>query len=327
MDYTGEVYAKLDKYYAKNPKKPKLPVEEVREIISHCNDPKAWISDPYDSRLEVNPLAGQVRNSETRKILGVITSNGYVYVKSGPKDNGNPGLKPVPRGRIILRCAIRDCVGDETVDHKAQDFTYDDRLGNISWAGKKEQIANQRRKRNYNGSHLLEVSTTMDFLEPDRIAIDDAMAKHCLSRQQIRDSVCRSKKGIRMHGFFWRYYISSNPEEIWKPLVSYNGLILKEGYQVSSKGFIRPPQRFGQAPSNGYISNTGYRMISLTMADGTYKRALLHVAVCVAFRGERPTLEHTVDHVDGDITNNAMANLEWATKTEQVRNQKRFKVN
>lgn len=48
-----------------------------------------------------------------------------------------------------------------------------------------------------------------------------------------------------------------------------------------------------------------------------------HRMVARAFLGEAPSTSHTVDHIDGDKTNNKLSNLRWATKSEQSSNTSR----
>lgn len=43
----------------------------------------------------------------------------------------------------------------------------------------------------------------------------------------------------------------------------------------------------------------------------------VHVLVCLAFKGPRPSHNHTVDHIDRVRGNNNVSNLRWATRTEQ----------
>lgn len=48
-----------------------------------------------------------------------------------------------------------------------------------------------------------------------------------------------------------------------------------------------------------------------------------HRIVALAFLGQPPDSTYTVDHIDGDPTNNLLSNLRWATKAEQSTNRKR----
>ena len=48
----------------------------------------------------------------------------------------------------------------------------------------------------------------------------------------------------------------------------------------------------------------------------------VHELVCLAFHGQKPTLSHTVDHIDKNPHNNACCNLRWVTRTDQATNRK-----
>ena len=52
------------------------------------------------------------------------------------------------------------------------------------------------------------------------------------------------------------------------------------------------------------------------------KKFSVHRLVCRTFKGAPPTPTHTVDHIDGDPTNNSADNLRWATKREQSLNRR-----
>ena len=45
-----------------------------------------------------------------------------------------------------------------------------------------------------------------------------------------------------------------------------------------------------------------------------------HRRVALAFLGAAPSATHTVDHIDGDKSNNHLSNLRWASKSVQSRN-------
>lgn len=67
---------------------------------------------------------------------------------------------------------------------------------------------------------------------------------------------------------------------------------------------------------------------------GTYHQYTIHKLTCLAFHGEPDSnlKNPTVDHVDGDISNNHYSNLEWVSQSENVRRalarnpKKKFKV-
>lgn len=105
--------------------------------------------------------------------------------------------------------------------------------------------------------------------------------------------------------------------EIWKPVVGFEGR-----YEVSSKGRIKAlareisysDGRKGRLPERlikGTILNTGY--VSVSFDTKTKKHT--HTVVAQAFFG-MSDYRQTVNHKDGNKTNNCVENLEWATYKE-----------
>lgn len=115
---------------------------------------------------------------------------------------------------------------------------------------------------------------------------------------------------------------------IWRWVTGYEGY-----YQVSSLGRVRAvPRVVTRELPNGTIvrqpvagrlmgiranDTAGYLELALTR-DGKPKWKLLHILVCLAFHGPKPTPEHEVNHKDGNKPNCRAENLEWATKSENI---------
>tara|TARA_B100001057_G_C22675975_1_gene881804 strand:+ start:95 stop:1054 length:960 start_codon:yes stop_codon:yes gene_type:complete len=64
------------------------------------------------------------------------------------------------------------------------------------------------------------------------------------------------------------------------------------------------------------IGEKGYRQVSIDR-----KRKGVHQLVCLAFHGHG-AVGDTVDHIDGNTSNNVASNLRWASKSLQVKNRK-----
>jgi hypothetical protein len=111
--------------------------------------------------------------------------------------------------------------------------------------------------------------------------------------------------------------------EIWKPLLTYTGRPLRNGYQVSSHGrfFLTNPTKQNPFYSVGCVNKAnGYVYTVLRLEDGGRVNCLVHIAVCEAFHGPRPTIQHTVDHIDRNRLNNTSDNLRWSLPVEQNAN-------
>ena len=107
--------------------------------------------------------------------------------------------------------------------------------------------------------------------------------------------------------------------EIWKDVVGYKGL-----YQVSNLGRVKSlpkydckgrfhPEKIKSQVNNG----TGYMVVNLKH-DGKQQMRTVHRLVAEHFIPNRLELSE-VNHIDGDKTNNCSNNLEWCTRSENVR--------
>lgn len=103
---------------------------------------------------------------------------------------------------------------------------------------------------------------------------------------------------------------------VWKPVPGYEGL-----YEASSFGEIRSLRR-GRVLKPG-TSQGGYLVVALRK-NGTQHMVKVHTVIAAAFLGERPQgLE--VNHKDFNRMNNAVENLEYVTRQENIRHARRGK--
>lgn len=115
-------------------------------------------------------------------------------------------------------------------------------------------------------------------------------------------------------------------KEIWKDVKGYDGI-----YQVSNLGRVKSLERGVQyIGSNGKscwrinrerilkspIASHGYPNIGLRF-EGNVKVVCVHRLVADAFL-PNPDNKETVNHKNGDKTNNNVNNLEWATNAENL---------
>lgn len=70
-------------------------------------------------------------------------------------------------------------------------------------------------------------------------------------------------------------------------------------------------------PLAATINNNGYRRVVLIKGKKR-KSESVHVLVCAAFHGPKPTPAHQVAHYDGIRSNCAASNLRWATAKENA---------
>nr|DAV14644.1 MAG TPA: homing endonuclease [Caudoviricetes sp.] len=107
---------------------------------------------------------------------------------------------------------------------------------------------------------------------------------------------------------------------IWKDIHGYEGL-----YQVSDTGYVKSLDRYQSNHSTpqfrkGEIKSLrkdtqGYLLLDL-YKNGKGKTVRIHRLVAETFISN-PLNKETVNHKDGDKTNNCIENLEWSTSREQ----------
>lgn len=108
--------------------------------------------------------------------------------------------------------------------------------------------------------------------------------------------------------------------EEWRPVAGYDGL-----YSVSSHGRVRSERRT-VVYASGKKQSVQERIMSparkasghLSVMLHGFARNRMHVhrLVAIAFIGEPPSRSHEVAHGDGNPAHNAVANLRWATRSE-----------
>lgn len=98
--------------------------------------------------------------------------------------------------------------------------------------------------------------------------------------------------------------------ERWLPVVRYEGI-----YSVSSLGRMRSERKSTNSkPGMILLGHTsGYRRLALRKG-GVSKTQLVHRLVAEAFLGPSP-VGYEVNHINGVKHDNAVANLEWVTKS------------
>lgn len=98
--------------------------------------------------------------------------------------------------------------------------------------------------------------------------------------------------------------------EIWKDIPGYEGR-----YQVSDLGNVRNGKRRVLKPQ---LINSGYHVVHLVPTPGTRKIALVHRLVAEVFVAGFFEGAH-VNHKDCRKTNNRAGNLEWTTRSGNMR--------
>lgn len=105
-------------------------------------------------------------------------------------------------------------------------------------------------------------------------------------------------------------------KEVWKDVVGYEGL-----YEVSNLGNIRVVRKgspFYLAQKAAQKNNRGYFTVLLSNGCGKQRRLTIHRIVAEAFLSN-PCNYPQVNHKDENKTNNCVDNLEWCSRSYNVR--------
>lgn len=111
--------------------------------------------------------------------------------------------------------------------------------------------------------------------------------------------------------------INSKVDEIWMPIVGYEGL-----YEVSNLGNVKTlarKHRYGMKTDRILIpavGTSGYYHVALTK-DGVMKTIRVHRIVALSFIPNPEGLEF-VNHKDCVKTNNVVDNLEWCDRSHNM---------
>jgi len=92
----------------------------------------------------------------------------------------------------------------------------------------------------------------------------------------------------------------------FKPMIDY------PGYFITDDGRV-----FKVKEMSSQLNSSGYKYVSLTTSKNKVKHVSVHREVAKAFVEGDKSL--TVDHLDGDKTNNVPENLRWLSLRENIR--------
>lgn len=112
-------------------------------------------------------------------------------------------------------------------------------------------------------------------------------------------------------------------EEVWKDIPGYEGM-----YQISNTGRVKSLSRERKCNRNSvatvkerikphFVNKKGYCQIGLCK-NGKRTGFHVHRLVAMAFI-PNPYNKKTVNHIDGNKSNNNVENLEWATYSENIK--------
>ena len=251
---------------------------------------------------------GQVRNKNTTKILKPTAINGYFAV--GLRVNNKTITSFIHR---LVATNFVVCL-DETyiVNHKDGNKT-NNNVENLEWVSLSENSKHAYRLNLHKPTKIKVTQYTLDNVfirEYDSIL--GAENETGISNGLI-SNVCRGVRDIKTAGgYIWKYssYIpTTQPVPDGKVMFGYpNYIITKDGkvYNTQRNKYLTPSKNEG-----GYMA--------LGLSDGKKRLSfIVHRLVALLFL-DNPNNHPEVNHIDGNKSNNNVDNLEWISRSNNMK--------
>ena len=146
-------------------------------------------------------------------------------------------------------------------------------------------------------------------------SINDASKKMNITKRPIQNSIRTNK--LTTHGYLFSEETHDDRDIEGEKWLEYNdsNLYVSNMGRVWFKYLSVPYKTYGSKSIDGYYT-VSHKKHSVKV----------HNLVASLFIGEKPTTEHTIDHIDNNRGNNIVENLRWATKLEQALNRTTVKA-
>lgn len=105
--------------------------------------------------------------------------------------------------------------------------------------------------------------------------------------------------------------------ESWPYEVSSSGLVRRSKPGMPSGRMLKHSATYVGKVLKAAQDDDGYWVVILC-DRGRLKTAKVHILVCEAFNGPKPSIKHQVRHLDGDNQNNTPSNLRWGTAADNA---------
>jgi len=284
---------------------------EDKEVWTPIND--------YDN-YEISSL-GNVRNSNTCRILKLTNKGGYIFTGLSK----NCGGKTYSVHRLVALAFIDKPENKPQVNHKDKNRS-NNNVSNLEWSTASEN--NIHRSTNVIQTTNQQVKVwRIDINTDEKLELYDSIylaAQWIINNNDhlfinnVKGSISCASRGIykSAFGYKWSIYEYTDLDgEIWKP-VKINGLTY-DTYFVSNLGRFKNYK--GIIMENYKPHHSGYIFVRVDIN----KYALHRIIASTFVANLEPEINNVVNHIVGNKINNSSANLEWTTiKGNNIHNHK-----
>jgi len=284
---------------------------EDKEVWTHIND--------YDN-YEISSL-GNVRNSNTCRILKLTNRGGYIFTGLSK----NSIIKTYPVHRLVALAFIDNPENKPQVNHKDKNRS-NNIVSNLEWSTASEN--NIHRSTNVAQKTNQQVRVwRIDVNTDEKLELYDSIYlaaqwivfnNNNLCIDTVKNGISCASRGVykSSFGYKWSVYKYTDLEgEIWKQVII-NGQTF-DNYFVSNLGRFKNYK--GIIMDNYKPHHSGYIFVRVDKN----KYALHRIIASTFIENLEPDINNVVNHIDGNKLNNIAANLEWTTiKGNNIHNHK-----
>lgn len=300
---------------------------EVHKLIFNEKDP--------DTKKDLEGIVQKIYNVLPDKLEHPVYKNyfgyknGRVLMKGGKISNTKPNSagyicdkingRNCVRHRFIVQCYLEKSIDSSLdVDHINSDklnnnlynlqvLTRNDHLskthkGKTNTSGTKKSKPVRRYKLDKNKNKY----DVKEYLNTNEAQKDTGCGKSNITS-------CIYGRGITSGGYYWEFVKTEKDLEIegekWKKLCDINNPKLKNSKMEISN--------FGRIKSGSGVISFGYKSGSYLSANINGNAFGIHILVALAFIGNKPSINHSVDHINRNRKDNKLENLKWSSVEEQ----------
>jgi hypothetical protein len=270
-----------------------------------------WKELEINNNYEVSN-SGKVRNKKTRRILRAANNGGYLSV--GLSCNGKS--KSYSVHQLVGLCFIDNPDKKPQINHIDKTRS-NNHINNLEWCTAAENQAHKLLTLQVKTNQNLKI-WRVDKISGHKLELHNSIhdaAKWCVengyspSAETARGNISYAVSGRYKSSCGFKWVLNEQPDlenEIWKN-ITIKGKTY-DNYQISSLGRFKNAK--GIIMENYKPHHSGY-----IYARVNYQKYGLHRLVASTFI-ENPHSKPIPNHIDGNKSNNAVTNLEWATIPE-----------